>query len=677
MSSPLVKRALRRLAAVAALALALVVVPVPRMEITSVAVAAIEEPTQVLPADEEAAQEVAAVADEPVTGERVVARGAGVEEFSTIGITFDSQPEGPVFVRVLDPEGVPGEWRELHVDPDEGPDGGSGVPGTEPMWVGEASGYEVNLAAADAGIADVTVVRDEMRRSVVDATPLADAAEPPFGVNSRSAWGARAANSSASYGSTVRLAVVHHSDGSNDYSPGAVPGIIRSIQAFHMDGRGWSDIAYNFVVDKYGGLWEGRGGGIDRPVVGAHAMGFNTNSVGVMVLGDYTSATPTGAAIESVSKVIGWKLALHDADPSGRVAFTSGGSTTIPAGVTVDLPRVVGHRDVGATSCPGSIHGSLGQIRNRAQEWTNWVRLTSAPLGNLDRVVPYVGGLTVIGWALDADTTAPIDVSVVVDGVARPARADQPRPDVEAQYPGSGANHGFWVDVGGLSPGWHDVCVIAWNVGFGNNATIGCAGAVVPDPTGQRPVGAIDSLGVIAGGIDVGGWATDAGAPAAVVLTVDGEWRRTLPAGAGGRFGARLLGIRGGVRHLCAVGVNVGPGADTRVQCASVAVPGSNPIGRLDGIGLQGRVITTSGWALDPEQLGPIEVSLVIDGRWHSTWAAGRRTDWLSQYPGYGDEHGFAFGVPASPGRHRVCVVAGNVGSGAATTFTCDDVVVK
>src|SRR5690606_31099732 len=157
----------------------------------------------------------------------------------------------------------------------------------------------VSLGAGDAVGAKVVTVRDELRRVTADSTPVAGAATPPpFGIRTRDVWGARAPLST-SYASTVKLAVVHHSDSGNSYGPGDVPGILRSIQAFHMDGRGWSDIAYNFVVDKFGTVWEGRGGGIDRPVIGAHAMGFNTGSVGVMVIGDYTQATPTAAALES------------------------------------------------------------------------------------------------------------------------------------------------------------------------------------------------------------------------------------------------------------------------------------------------------------------------------------------------------------------------------------------
>ncbi len=81
---------------------------------------------------------------------------------------------------------------------------------------------------------------------------------------------------------------MHHSVTQNDYAPADVPGILRSIQAFHIDGRGWNDIAYNFAVDKFGGIWEARGGGITNAVIGGHAMGANSETTGVVTLGDFT-----------------------------------------------------------------------------------------------------------------------------------------------------------------------------------------------------------------------------------------------------------------------------------------------------------------------------------------------------------------------------------------------------
>ncbi len=681
--SPRRRRALGRLAVVFGVGLLLSVLPLPTFVFATEAVGATEalpSATTLPPTEVPAVQ---AAADEPLADQPVVATDESTREFTAIGFTFDRAPSAPVLVRVREASGEFGEWRELHVEGEGGPDAGTpeaatSRAGTEPFWVRSADGYQVTMAAEDAEQARVVTVHEEVHRTTADATPLADGASlaPPFGIQLRSAWGARA-TSPASYASTVKLAVVHHSDSSNSYSPADVPGVLRSIQAFHMDGRGWSDIAYNFVVDKYGGVWEGRGGGIDRAVIGAHSQGFNTNSVGVMVIGDYTQAQPSAASIESVSQVIGWKLALHDVDPAGRVAFTSGGSNKYAAGVVVDLPRVVGHQDVVSTSCPGSIQSSLGKIRERAQAWTTWIRATAGPIGSVDRIVPNNGGLTVIGWAIDLDADGPVTVMIVVDGVVRSAVANQSRPDVAAAYPSAGPNHGYWVDVGGLSPGWHDVCVLAVNRGYGRDSSLGCSGAAVPDPSGRSPVGAIDGISAIPGGIDVTGWATDADAGSLPVqLLVDGQWRRTMWT-SGNRFSARLLGVPGGYRNVCGIGINQGAGANLKFACAAVNVPAANPRGAVESLGAANGVITSSGWAVDDETLDPIVVVLIVDGRWYSVWADRPRAGWERNYPGYGDVHGYAVSVPASKGTHRACVAALNVGGGADNVMRCENVVVK
>lgn len=674
-------RLLRRAAVLLGVGLLLPFVPLPGLEFTTQSVGATAELPAPAPIEADQLVAAQAAADEPIGFDRVISTAGDVDSFSAIGLTFDAEPSAPVMIRVKDEGGRFGDWRELHMETDDGPDRGSPEDtgsGTEPIWVGDATGYEVSVATADAASAKVVTVHDELQRSVVDATPLAGAAvPPPFGISYRSAWGARAP-SSTSYGSTVKLAVVHHSDSSNSYSPAEVPGVLRSVQAFHMDGRGWSDIAYNFVVDKYGGIWEGRAGGIDRSVIGAHSMGFNTNSVGVMVIGDYTAAAPSGAAIESVSKVIGWKLQINGVSPAGRVDFTSGGSTSIPAGQTVNLPRVVGHRDVGSTSCPGSIQGYLGQIRARSQNWADWVRVTSGPIGQVEQIVTGPASMTVVGWAVDLDASGPVQVAVIVDGVVRWYSADGARADVAASYPTAGPNHGFWVDIGGLSPGWHDVCVLAANRGDGQDTSFGCSGAAVPEPSGRSPVGAITSATAFPGGIDVAGWATDPDASSLQVsLLVDGQWRRTETTGAGGRFSARLLGIPSGWRSVCGHGVNQGPGVDLKFGCANVTVPAANPRGGVDTLSTANGLIVASGWAVDDESLDPIVVALDIDGYRSTAWADRRRAGWNSAYPGYGDVHGFAMNVPASKGRHRACLVALNVAGGADSTLACADVVVK
>ena len=85
---------------------------------------------------------------------------------------------------------------------------------------------------------------------------------------------------------------MHHTADTNNYTADQVPAMMRSIYRYHTVSRGWGDIGYNVIVDKYGRLWEGRFGGLASTVIGAHAGGFNTGTFGVSMLGNYDT-TPT------------------------------------------------------------------------------------------------------------------------------------------------------------------------------------------------------------------------------------------------------------------------------------------------------------------------------------------------------------------------------------------------
>ncbi|WP_155855175.1 S-layer homology domain-containing protein [Actinotalea ferrariae] len=180
-------------------------------------------------------------------------------------------------------------------------------------------------------------------------------------VISRLRWGAsdvppRPECATPDYGTQLDRFVVHHTAGTNAYSAADSPAILRGIQRYHVDARGWCDIGYNVLVDKFGQVFEGRRGGLEELVVGVHASGHNTNTVGVSVLGDYTKVAPTTAAIDALVRVIAWKSYLHGIDPAG---------SAVKNGVL--MPRVIGHRDVAQTSCPGAIQNHLRDIASRAR----------------------------------------------------------------------------------------------------------------------------------------------------------------------------------------------------------------------------------------------------------------------------------------------------------------------
>lgn len=204
---------------------------------------------------------------------------------------------------------------------------------------------------------------------------LADIATPTSvnGVNiiSRKAWGAnegiRCQN--PTYDDSTGGATVHHTAETNNYTREQSAGIVRGIYAYHAQSLGWCDIGYNVLVDRFGQIFEGRFGGLDRPVQGAHAGGFNENTVGIAMMGNFVNDPAPAATIESVGKYLGWRLKLANLNPKGQVTMYSEGTqySKYPLGQRVVLPTIFAHRDVGYTECPGSAaYAQMDQIRNIA-----------------------------------------------------------------------------------------------------------------------------------------------------------------------------------------------------------------------------------------------------------------------------------------------------------------------
>ena len=364
----------RRLAArVAALSLVVVaadVLPVPAL--ASVPVATIEDRTPAsspLDATGRASAASAAIAaDEPLALPASMQRAVegGLDRFGLVGVSFAAPPAEPVMIRTRSARAW-GPWSELAFDVDEAPDetGSGGRPGVHsaPVWVGSADGYELLAAGAD-GPPTVHLGREETRRVIRPVVRSGAGAVP--GIYGRDGWNARPPSSAPIEADDLVVGFVHHSVTTNGYTSADVPSILRGIQSYHMDVNGWSDIGYNFAVDKFGGTWEAHAGGIGRAIIGGHAKGFNTRSVGVVMLGDYTDVRPGTATINAVSDLLAWRFAVAGTDPRGDVTYTTtSGSTKYAPNTTVTLNRISGHRDVGATSCPGTLgYESLDAIRS-------------------------------------------------------------------------------------------------------------------------------------------------------------------------------------------------------------------------------------------------------------------------------------------------------------------------
>jgi hypothetical protein len=432
------------------------------------------------------------------TGERATGH------FEALGVTWAPDPEvGPVVVTAR--TRTHGSWtdwieldQEVRTGPGETHDSGPGVrAGTEPAWVDDSDGVQV-VVRVESGRAPTDVRLDliDPGTSEADAgarlplgSSVAQAAADRPVIRSRAEWGADESirRAAPSYSSTIEAVAVHHTASSNTYGPADVPGILRSFYAFHVKSRGWSDIGYNVLVDKFGTAWEGRAGGLDRAVIGSHAGGFNTDTVGISMIGTFEGARLSNEMFETVSRVAAWKLSLYARDPHSRVTLMSRGSTRYAQGTRVDLPRIFGHRDVSQTACPGSTgYAALPGVRDRTAQLVP-PGPPPSPFGAVEVAKDERPGLRVGGWATDPDVAGPSEVEVVVDGRGRGRHlAADRRPDVWDAHPPYGQHHGFWILLP-AEPGVHEVCVTAINRGGGGDTPLGCRAVTVPVPPAPPP----------------------------------------------------------------------------------------------------------------------------------------------------------------------------------------------
>jgi len=142
-----------------------------------------------------------------------------------------------------------------------------------------------------------------------------------------------------------------------------------NLYAGQTGSRQWDDVGYNFLVDRCGTIYEGRAGGVERAVVGAHTQGFNRRTSGIAAIGTFTAGVPVPKALtDAIAALAAWKLGLSDIDPRGTARLvSSNGLSRYAAGTAALLPAVVGHRAGFSTTCPGAaLQARLPAIREAA-----------------------------------------------------------------------------------------------------------------------------------------------------------------------------------------------------------------------------------------------------------------------------------------------------------------------
>ena len=325
--------------------------------------------------------------DVPLGGGRALAFAAP-KRFHLVGLHW--QGTGTVAFRTRAVGGRWTRWRGAAPEREDRPDAGTAEAARSarwrvgnPYWVGDSDGIEYRVRG------HVRRLRAHFVSSPASAIPLraVSIAGSPA-VLRRVSWGANEATrrSRPVFARSLRFALVHHTAGSNSYGPAQSAAIVRAIQLYHVRGNGWNDVGYNFLVDKYGQVFEGRYGGVTRNVVGAHAQGFNTGSVGVALLGNYDAGTATPKAFTALTKLLAWRLDLAHVDPASTLTWISSGNPRFPAGAPVFLRTISGHRDTGFTSCPGGrLYAQLNRLGAR-------VATTGLPKLYAPRVRGSVGG---------------------------------------------------------------------------------------------------------------------------------------------------------------------------------------------------------------------------------------------------------------------------------------------
>ena len=332
--------------------------------------------------------------DIPVRGVRTLA--SAQQRFDMVGLHW--RGHGTVDFRTRSVSGRWSVWRGAAPEADDLPDAGSrenrlrGWRIGNPWWVGESDRIQVRARGR------VSRVRAFLLSSPVEAIPLrrlSIAGSPP--IITRAQWQAdeEIRRAAPSYAGALRFAVVHHTAGPSGSSPAQAAAIVRGIEAYHVRSNGWNDIGYNFLVDRWGNVYEGRFGGVDRPVIGAHALGFNTGSVGVALIGTYSSAPPPPAQLQGLEKLLAWRLDVVHVDPLSNVIATSGGNEKFSAGTQVALRAVSGHRDTGSTSCPGNaLYALLGTVRGQVAATGTPKLYAPVAKGTLGGAVRFTGKLT-------------------------------------------------------------------------------------------------------------------------------------------------------------------------------------------------------------------------------------------------------------------------------------------
>ena len=446
------------------------------------------------------------------TGPRTVKEFTRDQPFSQFAVTWTGDRDLAAFVRAERPDGTWSEWYDTDAY-NFGDASDTAVRGTELIYIEPTQKVQVSISGVDltapaeatattqdAGLVETPAEEPAAEepapaeqpsgataplpsnfgeiRPVTDVEDTAGSAEnidvvfidggtselPENGIQltndaagmprviSRAGWGANESLKcrDSQYFDGVSGITIHHTAGSNNYSEAQAPGIVRGIYQYHAQQLGWCDVGYHVLADKYGNLYEGRKGGLNKDVWGAHAGGFNENTWAISMLGNYDTTPTTAEMIQAVGDIAGWRAAVAGIDPTGTSTHISEGTSysKYARGTRVSLPNIFAHRDVGNTACPGQYgYAQMGNIRTIAK--TKYDAIKS---GAFATATGTSASATASAAATAAPTATPSAVPTTTASAptttqrpapapaTRPSPAPAPAPVVPAAIAGAGSS---------------------------------------------------------------------------------------------------------------------------------------------------------------------------------------------------------------------------------------------
>lgn len=331
--------------------------------------------------------------------------------FSLVGITWQGYlPSGTYFqVKLHDRSGW-STWQQLSYSPEHGPDaatseGKDSLRGTDPLLTARSDGIQVRAIAkiaklpknlkvslinSAATIVDKSTFRTAKnsvgaRANLSSVTTKSGAVVVRPNIVTRAQWGADESwrDRSPRISSKIIAGFIHHTATTNSYNPEDGPAQMRTLYAYFTKSLKYADMGYNFLVDRYGVVYEGRAGcapsaksGCDGPakaVIGAHTAGMNDDTFAISAIGNFQTGAideATGNLLtKAIAGLMAWKIAPYNLDPSEMATIPStdtSGLSKYRKGTVATVPVISGHRDVGRTVCPGKyLYPLLPEIRNQ------------------------------------------------------------------------------------------------------------------------------------------------------------------------------------------------------------------------------------------------------------------------------------------------------------------------